>query len=94
LETHPGISPADIGRFCRHFRTIWEAEPLIAMQKVEGSNPFSRSRKGVRLQAFLMRAADWCVCVAGHPSGTRRATRGWAVSEQPRVQAFPEDSNH
>ena len=35
------------------------------MQKVEGSNPFSRSRKGVHLQAFFVYAVGWCVCVAG-----------------------------
>ena len=35
------------------------------MQKVEGSNPFSRFGKGLHLQAFFMRAGGWCVCVAG-----------------------------
>jgi hypothetical protein len=28
------------------------------MQKVEGSNPFSRSRKGLHLQVFFVRG--WC----------------------------------
>jgi hypothetical protein len=27
---------------------------LLAMQKVEGSNPFSRFRKGLRLQVFFV----------------------------------------
>jgi hypothetical protein len=27
---------------CRHFETFWRREQLLAMQKVEGSNPFSR----------------------------------------------------
>jgi hypothetical protein len=36
---------------------------LLAMQKVEGSNPFSRFQKGVHLQAFFVRAVGKCVCV-------------------------------
>jgi hypothetical protein len=35
------------------------------MQKVEGSNPISRSQEGLHLQAFFMRAVGWCVCVGG-----------------------------
>jgi hypothetical protein len=35
------------------------------MQKVEGSNPFSRFREGPHLQAFFVATARWCVCVAG-----------------------------
>jgi hypothetical protein len=42
------------------------------MQKVERSNPFSRFREGLHLQAFFIRAVGGCVCVAGHPLGTRR----------------------
>jgi hypothetical protein len=34
------------------------AELLLAMQKVEGSNPFSRFGKGLHLQAFFVRG--WC----------------------------------
>jgi hypothetical protein len=30
---------------------------LLAMQKVEGSNPFSRFRKGLHLQVFFVRLA-------------------------------------
>jgi hypothetical protein len=37
------------------------------MQKVEGSNPFSRSGKGLHLQVFFVDAVGWCVCIAGHP---------------------------
>ena len=33
------------------------------MQKVEGSNPFSRSQKGLHLQAFFAWAVGLCVCV-------------------------------
>ena len=33
------------------------------MQKVEGSNPFSRFRKGLHLQAFFVCAVAKCVCV-------------------------------
>jgi hypothetical protein len=64
------------------------------MQKVEGSNPFSRFRKGLHLQAFFVAAVGWCGCVAGHPIGTRRPKRGGSDSEQARLQAFPDDSNH
>ena len=35
------------------------------MQKVVGSNPISRSRKGLHLQAFFVEAVGWCVCFAG-----------------------------
>jgi hypothetical protein len=38
---------------------------LFAMQKVDGSNPFSRFVEGLRLQVFFMSAVGWCVCVAG-----------------------------
>ena len=36
---------------CRRFCILGAADLLLAMQKVEGSNPFSRSRKGQRLQS-------------------------------------------
>ncbi len=35
------------------------------MQKVEGSNPFSRFRKGLNLQVFFVGAVGWWVCVDG-----------------------------
>jgi hypothetical protein len=35
------------------------------MQKVEGSNPFSRFGKGLHLQAFFADAVGWCVCADG-----------------------------
>jgi hypothetical protein len=35
------------------------------MQKVEGSNPFSRFEKGLHLQVFFVGAVGWCVCIAG-----------------------------
>jgi hypothetical protein len=38
---------------------------LLAMQKVEGSNPFSRFRKGLHLQVFFVDAFGLCVCVIG-----------------------------
>jgi hypothetical protein len=38
---------------------------LLAMQKVEGSNPFSRFPKGLHLQVFFGCAVGWCFCVAG-----------------------------
>jgi hypothetical protein len=80
------------------FAGIFSGEPalhvLLAMQKVEGSNPFSRSQEGLHLQGFFVDAVGWCVCVAGHPMGTRRTSRGGSDSEQSRLQAFPDDSNH
>ncbi len=36
---------------------------LLAMQKVVGSNPISRFRKGLHLQVFFVRAVGWCVSV-------------------------------
>jgi hypothetical protein len=47
------MSTADMSPICRRFGLICEAELLLAMQKVEGSNPFSRSRKGLHLQVFF-----------------------------------------
>jgi hypothetical protein len=44
----------------------------LAMQKVEGSNPFSRFREGLRLQVFFMGAVGWCVCIDGHPDSFGR----------------------
>jgi hypothetical protein len=41
---------------CRRFRGICEAELLIAMQKVEGSNPFSRLWKGLQFAGLLVSA--------------------------------------
>jgi hypothetical protein len=38
---------------------------LLAMQKVEGSNPFSRFAEGLHLQVFFVGAAGWCVCIDG-----------------------------
>src|SRR5918992_1178094 len=38
---------------------------LLAMQKVVGSNPFSRFEKGLHLQAFFVPAVGLCLCVAG-----------------------------
>ena len=36
------------------------------MQKVEGSNPFSRFRKGLHLQVSFVRAVGWSVCIDGY----------------------------
>ena len=38
---------------CRQFVTRFLPHVLLAMQKVEGSNPFSRFRKGLHLQVFF-----------------------------------------
>jgi hypothetical protein len=41
--------------FCRTFLPLSGSHVLLAMQKVEGSNPFSRFAKGCDLQVFLTR---------------------------------------
>ena len=38
---------------------------LLAMQRVAGSNPFSRFREGLHLQAFFSSSVVLCVCIAG-----------------------------
>ena len=43
------------GLFAGIFRGCTEFHVLLAMQKVEGSNPFSRFRKGLYLQVFSLR---------------------------------------
>jgi hypothetical protein len=58
------------------------------MQKVVGSNPISRSRKGLQLQVFFMRTVGWCVCVAGHPLGTGGAGRGGSASKAVNSAVF------
>jgi hypothetical protein len=77
---------------------IGATQALLAMQKVEGSNPFSRFRKGLPLQAFFACAVGWCVCVAGHPLGTGGAARGGSASRSGELRLlcrqFAGDSNH
>ncbi len=43
-------------RVCRGFRAGSTPRVLLAMQKVVGSNPISRSRKGLHLQVFFVLA--------------------------------------
>jgi hypothetical protein len=43
-------------RICSDIARCTKSRVLLAMQKVEGSNPFSRSRKGLHLQVFFVRA--------------------------------------
>jgi hypothetical protein len=48
--------------------TLWSAQvanALLAMQKVEGSNPLSRFREDVHLQVYFVGPVGWCVCVIG-----------------------------
>jgi hypothetical protein len=70
-----------------------ETHLLLAMQKVEGSNPFSRFRKGLHLQAFFLGAVGWCVCITGHPMGTRADNTPRERLRESCLQAFPGDSN-
>jgi hypothetical protein len=49
--------------FPETLRTELGLQVLLAMQKVEDSNPFSRSQKGLHLQAFFACAVGLCVCV-------------------------------
>jgi hypothetical protein len=46
------------GLFAGLFNAGREARVLLAMQKVEGSNPFSRFEKGLHLQAFCFGQSD------------------------------------
>jgi hypothetical protein len=62
------------------------------MQKVVGSNPISRFREGLRLQAFFVRAVGWCVCVAGYPFGTRAAARSESPQKASCLQALVDGS--
>jgi hypothetical protein len=48
---------------CRNIQRRTGGEVLLAMQKVEGSNPFSRSQKDLHLQVFSACAVGLCVCV-------------------------------
>jgi hypothetical protein len=57
--------------FCRAFLGCSGSHVPLAMQKVEGSNPFSRSPKGLHLQVFFVCAVGWCVCVGGQSSDNR-----------------------
>ena len=54
---------AGIARFAGMFCDLYVTELLLAMQKVEGSNPFSRSRKGLQLSAFLVVPVGWAFCI-------------------------------
>jgi hypothetical protein len=51
------------GSFAGLFSAERGARVLLAMQKVEGSNPFSRFEKGLHLQVFFVAAVGLCVCV-------------------------------
>jgi len=65
---------------CRIIQRRTGSEVLLAMQKVVGSNPISRSRKGLRLQVFFVGAVGWCVCFAPD----RNRTRGKAAVHSTR----------
>ena len=60
---------------CRIIQRRTGSEVLLAMQKVEGSNPSAASWEGLYLQAFCVRVVSWCVCVAGLSLGRRRPAR-------------------
>jgi hypothetical protein len=49
--------------FAGNIRAEPHANALLAMQKVEGSNPFSRFRKRPALAGLFRGAVGWCVCV-------------------------------
>jgi hypothetical protein len=49
--------------FSRTFLGRSGSHILLAMQKVEGSNPFSRFRKGPDLQDFSVAAVALFVCI-------------------------------
>ena len=55
------------------------------MQKVEGSNPFSRFEEGLQLAGFLGSTVGKCVCVAGQEFAKRRRRGPPAPSEKTLV---------
>jgi hypothetical protein len=63
------------------------------MQKVEGSNPFSRFGKGLHLQVFSAAQSAGAFASTGTQWAPGAPTLGGAVSEQTRLQAFIDDSN-
>jgi hypothetical protein len=48
---------------CRHFWILGAADLLLAMQKVEGSNPFSRFVKSLPLQVFFVATVALFLCI-------------------------------
>jgi hypothetical protein len=56
---------AENGSFAGSFSAAREAWILLAMQKVVGSNPISRSLEGLHFAGLFMRAVGWCVFVDG-----------------------------
>jgi hypothetical protein len=60
-ESPPGPSVPEQPPICRCVPSGTALHVLLAMQKVEGSNPFSCFRKGLRLQVFFVGAVAWCV---------------------------------
>src|SRR5215208_4826639 len=74
LEADPEMSRANTGRFAGVFGMTCEREQLLAMQKVEGSNPFSRSQKGLHLPGLF--------CVAGQQAIPRDQHLGTSPSLQ------------
>jgi hypothetical protein len=58
------------------------------MQKVEGSNPFSRFRKGLHLQAFFVAAVTKCVCVLPLKPDSRPPDRPWLTKNGPYAGLF------
>ena len=61
--------------FCLPCRRSWVRIPSAALERPAFAGLF-------------VRAVGWCVCVAGHPLGTRRRKRGGRVSEQAPLQAL------
>jgi hypothetical protein len=55
------------------------------MQKVEGSNPFSRFEEGLHFQVVFVRAVGWCVCIVLRIDGESYRMR--AHRAQPRAAA-------
>jgi hypothetical protein len=63
------------------------------MQKVEGSNPFSRFAKGLHLQAFFVSTASKCVCIGVYPLWTGPMDGPLGLGESLPLQAFCGSSN-
>jgi hypothetical protein len=63
------------------------------MQKVVGSNPISRFRKGPHLQAFFVGAVGWCVCVLRTETGPAAKAPWIRLEEHGCLQGILDRSN-
>ena len=63
------------------------------MQKVEGSNPFSRFAKGLQLQVFFVSSVGLCVCFGPDRNRTRGKAALHSTRENGCLQVILDRSN-